>query len=76
LHCAGSFYAVRSAGLVALASWYKAYGSCQQRRCLSLGRPLTPMSVADVNRRIHRRAYRHYYYGNPYAYRANWVYPI
>jgi hypothetical protein len=33
-----------------------------------LGRPLTPMSVAGVNRRVHRRAYRHYYYGNPYAY--------
>jgi hypothetical protein len=32
-----------------------------------LGRPLTPMSVAGVNRRMHRRAYRHYY-GNPYAY--------
>ena len=33
-----------------------------------LGRPLTPMSVAGVNRRVHRRAYRHYYYGHPYAY--------
>jgi hypothetical protein len=33
-----------------------------------LGRPLTPMSVAGVNRRMHRRAYRHNYYGNPYAY--------
>ena len=33
-----------------------------------LGRPLTPMSVAGVNRRVHRRAYRHNYYGNPYAY--------
>ena len=33
-----------------------------------LGRPLTPMSVAGVNRRVHRRAYRHSYYGNPYAY--------
>ena len=32
-----------------------------------LGRPLTPMSVAGVNRRMHRRAYRSYY-GNPYAY--------
>lgn len=32
-----------------------------------VGRPLTPMSVAGVNRRVHRRAYRHYY-GNPYAY--------
>jgi hypothetical protein len=28
-----------------------------------LGRPLTPMSVA-----VHRRAYRSYHYGNPYAY--------
>ena len=33
-----------------------------------LGQPLTPMSVAGVNRRVHRRTYRHYYYGNPYAY--------
>jgi hypothetical protein len=33
-----------------------------------IGRPLTPMSVAGVNRRVHRRAYRHYYYGHPYAY--------
>jgi hypothetical protein len=33
-----------------------------------LGRPLTPMSVAGVNRRMHRRAYRSYHYGNPYAY--------
>jgi hypothetical protein len=32
-----------------------------------VGRPLTPMSVAGVNRRVHRRAYRHYY-ANPYAY--------
>jgi len=31
-----------------------------------LGRPLTPMSVAGVNRRVHRRAYRHSYH--PYAY--------
>jgi hypothetical protein len=33
-----------------------------------VGRPLTPMSVAGVNRRMHRRAYRHNYYGTPYAY--------
>ncbi len=33
-----------------------------------VGRPLTPMSVAGVNRRMHRRAYRHNYYGNPYAF--------
>jgi hypothetical protein len=33
-----------------------------------IGRPLTPMSVAGVNRRVHRRAYRRYYYGHPYAY--------
>ena len=33
-----------------------------------IGRPLTPMSVAGVNRRVHRRAYRHNYCGNPYAY--------
>ena len=33
-----------------------------------IGRPLTPMSVAGVNRRVHRRAYRHNYYGNPYYY--------
>ena len=28
-----------------------------------IGRPLTPMSVAGVNRRAHRRAYRQEYYG-------------
>jgi hypothetical protein len=28
-----------------------------------IGRPLTPMSVAGVNRRAHRRAYRRDYYG-------------
>ena len=28
-----------------------------------IGRPLTPMSVAGVNRRAHRRAYRQGYYG-------------
>jgi hypothetical protein len=33
-----------------------------------IGRPLTPLSVAGVNSRVHRRVYRHYYYGNPYAY--------
>lgn len=39
-----------------------------------IGRPLTPMSVAGVNRRAHRRAYRRGYYGgygaysNPYRY--------
>jgi hypothetical protein len=33
-----------------------------------VGRPLTPVSVAGVNRRVNRRAYRHYYYGHPYAY--------
>jgi hypothetical protein len=37
-----------------------------------IGRPLTPMSVAGVNRRAHRRAYRHDYYGygydRPYRY--------
>src|SRR5215831_3490974 len=37
-----------------------------------IGRPLTPMSVAGVNRRAHRRAYRHGYYGygydSPYRY--------
>jgi hypothetical protein len=27
-----------------------------------LGRPLTPGSVAGVNRRVHRRAYRHGHY--------------
>jgi len=29
-----------------------------------IGRPLTPGSVAGVNRRVHRRAYRHGYHGN------------
>jgi len=40
-----------------------------------IGRPLTPLSVAGVNRRAHRRAYRQGYYGyrygaysNPYRY--------
>lgn len=32
-----------------------------------IGRPLTPMSVAGVNRRAHRRAYRHQYYGYGYG---------
>ena len=31
-----------------------------------IGRPLTPMSVAG--KRMHRRAYRYNYYGNPCAY--------
>jgi hypothetical protein len=29
-----------------------------------IGRPLTPGSVAGVNRRVHRRAYRRDYYGS------------
>jgi hypothetical protein len=34
-----------------------------------VGRPLTATSVAGVNRRVHRRAYRHGYYGTgAYAY--------
>ena len=33
-----------------------------------VGRPLTATSVAGVNRRVHRRAYRHGYYGTA-AYR-------
>jgi hypothetical protein len=37
-----------------------------------IGRPLTPLSVAGVNRRAHRRAYRQGYYGyggyRPYSY--------
>jgi len=32
-----------------------------------VGRPLTPMSVAGVNRRVHRRAYRRSYYYGSYA---------
>ena len=32
-----------------------------------IGRPLTPMSVAGVNRRAHRRAYRQGYYGYGYG---------
>ena len=32
-----------------------------------IGRPLTPMSVAGVNRRVHRRAYRRSYYYGSYA---------
>jgi len=34
-----------------------------------IGRPLTPMSVAGVHRRAHRRAYRHEYYGSGAYYR-------
>ena len=36
-----------------------------------IGRPLTPMSVAGVNRRAHRRAYRRDYYGYGYGAYAN-----
>ena len=31
-----------------------------------IGRPLTPLSVAGVNRRVERRAYRRGYYGGGY----------
>ena len=31
-----------------------------------IGRPLTPGSVAGVNRRVHRRAYRRGYYHHHY----------
>jgi hypothetical protein len=31
-----------------------------------IGRPLTPLSVAGVNRRVERRAYRRGYYGDRY----------
>jgi len=34
-----------------------------------IGRPLTAGSVAGVNRRVHRRAYRHGYYGTGAYYR-------
>jgi hypothetical protein len=33
-----------------------------------LGRPLTPMSVAGVNRRVHRRAYYGAHVYHPYHY--------
>ena len=36
-----------------------------------IGRPLTATSVAGVNRRIHRRAYRQGYYGYGYGAYAN-----
>src|SRR5215510_12045702 len=48
-----------------------------------IGRPLTPMSVAGVNRRAHRRAYQHGYYGygaygygtyQPYSYYGGYAY--
>ena len=40
-----------------------------------IGRPLTPGSVAGVNRRVHRRAYRRGYYGSGYgAYQPNSYY--
>jgi hypothetical protein len=32
-----------------------------------IGRPLTPISVAGVNRRVHRRAVRRSYYYGGYA---------
>ena len=32
-----------------------------------IGRPLTPISEAGVNRRLHRRAYRRSYYYGSYA---------
>jgi hypothetical protein len=36
-----------------------------------VGRPLTPGSVAGVNRRVHRRAYRRGYYGAHCGYPPN-----
>ena len=33
-----------------------------------VGRPLTPGSVAGVNRRVHRRAARSYYYSHGHRY--------
>ena len=33
-----------------------------------IGRPLTPGSVAGVNRRVHRRTARAYYYSNGHRY--------
>lgn len=41
-----------------------------------VGRPLTPMSVAGVNRRAHRRAYyyNHNYYGSRYYYHGRYYY--
>jgi len=40
---------------------------CVERADARVGRPLTPMSVADVNRQIGRRTYRQHHYGNPYV---------
>jgi hypothetical protein len=42
-----------------------------ERADARVGRPLTPMSVADVNGQIGRRTYRQHYYGNPYVNYAN-----
>jgi hypothetical protein len=43
----------------------------QDRAKAEIGRPLTPGSVAGVNRRVHRRAYRRgAYYGGAAAYGA------
>jgi hypothetical protein len=40
-----------------------------------IGRPLTPGSVAGVNRRVHRRAYRRGYYGHyGYGYHPSYRY--
>ncbi len=65
--CTALAASVRNSGLVALASKTTPTLAVDNANA-RLGRPLTPMSVAGVNRRMHRRAYRPYYYGNPYAY--------
>ena len=45
-------------------------GLSLDRAAARIGRPFTPLSVAGVNRRVHRRAYRGYYgpgyYGRGY----------
>jgi hypothetical protein len=41
-----------------------------------VGRPLTATSVAGVNRRVHRRAYRSYYGAPYYGYDSAPYYPL
>ena len=67
MHCARSFRGVRNSDFVALVAEDNAFSAVDSADA-RVGRPLTPRSVAGVNRRMHRRAYRHNYYGNPYAY--------
>ena len=68
----GTFVAVASLFTVPVSlHWSQADGPSLSTDVAQarIGRPLTPMSFAGVNRRVHRRAYRHAYYYGGYAYR-------